>query len=221
MMDRFNKRYGLKPGIVLSNARRVSLEVPSISNHAEDIFVVGFISNITQEKGISEYFHVMELLLKVGKDVCGLIAGPIPDRDTEAFVVNKIVQSGGRVRWLGAVYGEQKQEFFSRLSVLVFPSKYDNEAQPNVLFEALQVGVPVVAYGRGCIADDIEGSGSLAIPPGESFTAPAVEYIGNLYEAFATGRTNSIRQVAAAHFSKLSAISTLAEQRLLDELLFE
>jgi glycosyltransferase involved in cell wall biosynthesis len=55
--------------------------------------------------------------------------------------------------WLGPVDSETRDGLLSGADLFLFPTRYANEAQPLVLIEALEAGVPVLANDRGCIGD--------------------------------------------------------------------
>lgn len=121
---------------------------------------LGFLSNITFEKGFVEFFAVLAELTKLGVAYRAQIAGPIaPDaRDTFADMLASSVDTNH----LGPIYGEAKDRFYQQLDVLLFPTKYANEAEPLVIHEALRNGVHVIACDRGAIGELLKnGAGSV------------------------------------------------------------
>ncbi|MGY3412382.1 glycosyltransferase involved in cell wall biosynthesis [Bradyrhizobium sp. GM5.1] len=72
--------------------------------------------------------------------------------------------------------GKEKCDFYRSIDVFAFPTTYINEAQPTVVYEALTAGIPVIAYGRGCILSQVRGSG-LVIPPTDAFVTPALAWL--------------------------------------------
>ena len=97
----------------------------------------------------------------------GILAGP-PDGDAErAAIYSACRELGPRLEYRGPLYGEAKQAFFRAVDVFVFPTRYANEAQPAVVFEALAHGVPVLSYDRGCIANQIGSCGSVQVRDAE------------------------------------------------------
>jgi glycosyltransferase involved in cell wall biosynthesis len=115
--------------------------------------IIGFLSNITEDKGIIEF-------LSVAKEIRGVrarIAGPF-----QSDGAMKAVKDSG-VEYLGPVYGEAKYSFLDSIDVLLFPTKYRNESEGLVIHEAMSRGVPVIANGRGCIRQVISDHCGLVV----------------------------------------------------------
>jgi glycosyltransferase involved in cell wall biosynthesis len=116
---------------------------------------LGFLSNITKEKGIFLFLETLQLLMKSHPGVFqAVIAGPV-DITIEAQFAEEI-KNINEITYLGAVYGTEKEHFFSEIDILVFPSIYKNEAEPVTIHEALLRGIPVVATARGCTPSTID-----------------------------------------------------------------
>ncbi|NVK56131.1 MAG: glycosyltransferase [Alteromonadaceae bacterium] len=123
---------------------------------------VGFISNITREKGIGLFMEAMRLAqaAPAGPGPTGpdcVIAGPIRDESLKAEIEAFCAESPARRKWVGSVSGASKDAFFDDIDLLLFPSLYPNEALPVTIYEALAAGVPVLATRRGCIPGQLEG----------------------------------------------------------------
>ncbi|WP_165637274.1 glycosyltransferase family 4 protein [Bradyrhizobium shewense] len=113
---------------------------------------VGYLSNITVEKGFLTFIEVVEKLHKSCPNIRAIIAGPFSDNESrEAFEL--ALNRGVPLEYRGPVYGEAKEEFFSAIDILLFPTRYVNEAEPIVILESVTQGVPVVASARGCISE--------------------------------------------------------------------
>ena len=65
------------------------------------------------------------------------------------------------LEYRGALYGADKDAFFEAIDVFIFPTRYKNEAQPTVIFEAMSRGVPILSYERGCIKGQVGGAGAV------------------------------------------------------------
>jgi glycosyltransferase involved in cell wall biosynthesis len=124
---------------------------------------IGYISNISEEKGIYEFIHLFEELQRQGCQVNAYVAGPFENIETEREVKDKI-DNNGAIHYVGAKYGEGKDQFFQDIDVLVFPTKYKNEAESLIVHEAMRVGVPVAVYGRGCLSEIVESAGGIVVP---------------------------------------------------------
>jgi len=114
---------------------------------------IGFLSNISFEKGIDVFFELVAELEEKGCNISVSIAGLFHDNNVKKFVLSQI-SSNRSINYLGPVYGERKNEFFNNIDLLVLPSL--NEAEPLVVYEAMRDSVPVIAYGIGCIPEQIE-----------------------------------------------------------------
>jgi len=138
--------------------------------------IIGFLSNIAPEKGIMEFLDVVEQLEKNGVEYKALIAGPFQDREIEAQVIARLSQLS-HTEYVGAKYGDDKTTFFQAIDLLLFPTKYANEAEPLTIYEAMSFGVPTIAFGRGCIDCAIDSSTGLVIDRSEDFATKAVNQI--------------------------------------------
>ncbi|WP_316153687.1 glycosyltransferase family 4 protein [Cupriavidus sp. BIC8F] len=135
---------------VLSNTAFLDdIEKPQAAKVRSGPIRVGFLSNITAEKGIFEFLSILSECAKAEFDVEGLIAGPVEQGIRDEFLAS--LAATGNARHVGPVYGAAKAEFFSSIDVLLFPTRYANEAEPVTILESLGRGVPVIAFSRGCI----------------------------------------------------------------------
>lgn len=160
---------------------------------------IGFLSNITAEKGIFRFLDLVAPLKARGVHIEALVAGPIDDPHLKQ-AIDARVEELGCVRTLGAVYGHARQRFFNDIDLLAFPTAYPNEAEPLVILEAQRSGVPVAASERGCIGQMIdEGTGLLLDRDGRKMTA-LVDLIARLSQdasAMKAMRENLARSVVA------------------------
>ena len=118
LMQRYNIITKTK---VLSNILFVkdsNYEVPD--KNAEDLITLGFLSNISKNKGIYEFLDLHFSLHDKHNNICSVIAGPFDDADIEAYVLNKI-NNDDSIKWIGPVYNEKKVEFFKSIDIFIFP----------------------------------------------------------------------------------------------------
>lgn len=135
---------------IFSNLNLVEVVSENMPAAAYDSMAVGFLSNITVEKGILDFVTITRRVSDI--DVTFEIAGPTLDKVND-WIKDIETRSGGRARWIGPVNQVQKAKFLERIDVLLFPTRYRNEAEPLVIYEAMAAGVTVVAYDRGCIGE--------------------------------------------------------------------
>ena len=148
---------------------------------------IGLLSNLTAEKGLFRLIDLHVCLDARDIDTEALLAGPIHDARERGEAERQIAQSGGRVTHLGPVYGADKEAFFARLDLFVFPSEYPTETLPLVLAEALVRGVPVVATSRGCIPTFGGSDAVHIVPPCEDFLTSATDWIARNEAALRNG----------------------------------
>lgn len=215
MAEKFSRLYSGAYGMrVISNANHVS----PIQN--EEVrarvfmpsFVIGHMSNLGEEKGLLEVIEVFRVLLSHGRDVTLVLGGPPASPQASQLLEAAKSEFGEKVTLLGRVDGGQKSAFFRSIDVFLFPTKYKNEAQPNVVFESLSFAVPVVALDRGCISSDLTSQGGAVYKDEESYVRGAVEfismgielggdYVSTKMEALALARSHSSQ--AVIHYKDL------------------
>lgn len=180
MGHRLCQQYGIAPERirVLSNAAFLEIntaamrEVTSLS----PCLTLGFLSNITAEKGIFTFFDALDELHAKCITFKALIAGPVSPEVKSKFDSRLAATPG--VQHVGAVYGDAKDQFFSQLDLLLFPTLYANEAEPVTLWEALAHSVPVIALQRGCIQGIVPPSaGRVVLDPADFANAVAEEVL--------------------------------------------
>ena len=175
---------------------------------------VGFLSNITAEKGIFEFFAVMRRAAAMGLAYEAEIAGPVDPSILDRFQAE--LSQLPQVKHLGPLYGADKQRFFQRLDLLLFPTRYANEAEPVTLHEALQAGAAVVATQRGCIGGMLpEHCGSAQ--PADAFEAQALETLQAL-AALDTTQRLARRAVIQQHYQKTAERSERTLQKLVHDI---
>ena len=128
---------------------------------------VGFLSNITLDKGIVEYFEVIEAAALGNINVSGVIAGPLAPEVKDFF--GKRIKEFSNVDYRGPVYADSKKHFFESIDVLFFPTRYVNEAEPVTILEALGHGIPVISFSRGCIKEVVMHESGLVVEHSDDF----------------------------------------------------
>jgi glycosyltransferase involved in cell wall biosynthesis len=140
---------------------------------------VGFLSNITFEKGFVEFFGILQQIERRGVEYRAYIAGPLAPEAHSAF--NELLAASNNVEYVGPIYGEVKERFYRQLDIFVFPTKYVNEAEPLVIYEAMRCAVHVIACNRGAIPEMLANGAGLVF------------------------ESDSIVEQAAMHISRFSA----------------
>jgi glycosyltransferase involved in cell wall biosynthesis len=160
--------------VVLSNAALIAPRPPRTARSGP--IRLGFLGNLIPEKGADTAIAVGRELRKQDRAIVLTIAGPALDSDTEALLAETQRSLGAAFTYHGAVYGAEKAAFLESLDLLLFPTRYANEAQPLVVLEALAAGIPVLATNRGAIAEDV--GGHAAVFADQDYVDGAVRMIG-------------------------------------------
>lgn len=165
-----------KRPLVVSNAAWFwTAHEPEVREHAV-LRTIGFISNLSAEKGVFIFLDVCSAITRAELPLRARLAGPFQDMETERLVRRRLATLP-MVEYVGPQYGEAKQMFYRSLDVLLFPTRYVNEAEPLVVLEALQRGLPVIAYGRGAIPELLDAGFGVAVPPTLDFVRVAIRVL--------------------------------------------
>ena len=156
---------------VLSNAAFIAAHSP-IPTPKTSLNTIGYLSNISEEKGIFQFLGVMEKLSALGLQVRGLIAGPFQNLEIENAVMMRL-KALDNVQYVGPKYGGEKDAFFAHIDVLLFPTRYVNEAEPLTLYEAMAAATPIIPWDRGCISHMLPNN-SVVVPRDGDFIDNAV-----------------------------------------------
>src|ERR1039457_2359448 len=131
---------------------------------------IGFLSNITFAKGFVEFFEVLLELRRLAVPYRAYIAGPIAPNARSTF--DRLFADADQVDYVGPRYDDAKTSFYQRLDILLFPTKYKNEAEPLVVHEAIRSGVHVIACARGAIPELLSNGAGMVFDQG-SFVSSA------------------------------------------------
>lgn len=157
----------------LSNAAVMKQE-PATLRFRTSLRRVGFLGNISREKGIADVIAIAERLHAVNPSMHVEVAGPFEN----ATVERDFRDAANRVpllKYTGPVYGFEKDAFLDSVDVMLFPSSYINETAPLVVYEAMSRGIPVIAKRRGCLADMIPNGAGICVCPEEDYAARALD----------------------------------------------
>jgi glycosyltransferase involved in cell wall biosynthesis len=170
---------------------------------------LGFLSNITFEKGIVEFFGILERLHQCGVQYRAHIAGPVAPEARQTF--DKLLAAAKDVEYVGPLYGAQKEQFYRQLDVFLFPTNYANEAEPLVIYEAMRQGVHVMACDRGSIAEMLGNGAGLAFPR-ERMVESAAAHIAKFNEdrqALLAAKRMSVQQAQRVRCASKVALQNL------------
>jgi len=187
---------------VISNAAFLGdIGKPDTNVHCKEKLVLGFLSNITAAKGCFDFIDLLKAATAQGLAVEGVMAGPVQVEIQVAF--DEAVRGAGCIKHVGPVYGEEKNDFFSKVDVLVFPTRYANEAEPVTIWEAMGAGVPVISLSRGCINGMVTNEVGWVIQDSDRFVEEGLEKIRFL-----------LANDAALHAMKVAARNEFEKSKL-------
>lgn len=175
MARRFVATYGIINYLCVSNCAFLRAPTIAVASTSQDTWNVGFFSNLSVEKGLKDVIALAEVARDEGKPWQFWIAGPFATQQVESQYRSRMEELPN-VNLLGPLLDEAKSDFYSSLDVFVMPTRYFNEAEPIVVLEAMQYGVPVIAYGRGVLPEVLQSCG-VVIRNDQQFVAAASRII--------------------------------------------
>lgn len=145
-----------------------------------------FLSNLIVSKGVLVLLDALKVLKERGcRLVCDFVGGESKELDAKRFL-REVEARGldGMAVYHGKRYGEEKERFFERADLFVFPTFYENECFPLVNLEAMCHGLPVVSTNEGAIPDEVaDGVNGLIVPPRDAVAlADAIERLAERKE---------------------------------------
>ena len=177
MAARFRRLYrGRARMLVVPNVFPAPGDLPERT--AAGRFRIGHLSNLTVEKGFDVVLATFAALRDDGHDVELCLAGPLMTARERALLDDYSARYGTAIVHLGPVYDREKWKFFRSIDTLLFPTRYRNEAFPLAVAEAVDLGIPVIAFGRACIPS-LLGNGGVLVPPEQDFVASASKILAS------------------------------------------
>lgn len=117
-----------------------------------------FLSNLLVSKGVLVLLDALKLLKDKGYSfVCDFVGGETAEIDAARFA--KEVEARGLNQlaiYQGKKYGDEKEEYFEKSDIFVFPTFYHNETFGLVNLEAMQHKLPVISTDEGGIRDVVK-----------------------------------------------------------------
>ena len=172
-----------------------------------DELVVGTLSKDAPDKNVPAFSRLVHKLASRMTGVRGMVAGlglngEYVHRDTEAMAIAPYC------RWLGPV--DDVVPVLAAMDVFVLTSL--REGLPNVVMEAMIMGLPVVVYAAGGAGELVEdGVSGVVVPPGDEeklFTA-ALSLLNDPERKRAMGEAARIRM--KAKFSEAETVRSTLE----------
>jgi glycosyltransferase involved in cell wall biosynthesis len=153
MMVELRKRIFFKNKYIFVLQNLINDNLFDIDSNSNKIYQLAYIGRLIKEKGIYDYFS---LLGKLNYNYSSLIIGNIPYDYKNINKGLKKIQSSQYFPF----DSEFQTKYLPKIKLLVLPSY--REGSPNVVIEALAMGIPVVAYDcktglKDLIIDSVNG----------------------------------------------------------------
>ena len=181
MGEKLKSIYGVSDDniIILSNLAFFDVSEDAVIEKDRTV-KLGHLANLCFEKGVDVFIDVCNGLNELNFDFEAIIAGPFLDNKTEELVVS-VVKDNVNIKYIGSVYGDDKRDFYKNIDCFIFPSKYKNEAEPLVLFEAAEQSNFLIGSQRGCMEDVINSLGGITFPEDEDLSNNILNYIVEMH----------------------------------------
>lgn len=107
---------------------------------------IGFLSNLTNEKGFDVVGDVFRKICAEHKEIVQFhLAGRPVDKLADQQLFSLCQDIGDNLSYYGQIDGNEKQNFFGTCDIFLFPTRFAQEAQPLVIYEALGAGCIIVS----------------------------------------------------------------------------
>ena len=116
-------------------------------NQKTDSIKLLYVGVIKESKGVFDLLEALKLLVNTNKNILLRIMGEPDHVQTKNRLVKtaKTLNISKHIECLGAISGNERFDFYLDSNIFVFPSFFESEAMPNVVIEAMQFNLPVVA----------------------------------------------------------------------------
>lgn len=184
MVDQFQGLYGGRyPYFIVGNAATCDVTAAEPLKEMSGPISIGFLSNLVEDKGFDIVASAFPELLNHFKDgveflIAGRPVGTINEQRLEALMISL----GAKLRYYGEVSGAAKTEFFNNCWIFVFPTRFDQEASPNVLYEAMAAGAAIISTRWVGIPSLLDGAVAKLISTEPDNAAELVAAVAGLIE---------------------------------------
>ena len=223
MARRFRNHYpAAKHEMLVSNARHIE-PVAKLPKYSGKLLRLGHLSNLGPEKGLDDVLESLRRSLRDNVPVRLVLAGPAVSEKVSRQIEGAKAEFGSALDYRGPVYEAAKEQFYRDIDIFLFPTRYVNEAQPNVLLEAMSYGVPSMSYSRGCIAGDLSQGGGVSVPTTDDFVSIILPTLNHwarnradltVARSKALSRARNLRSAAEAEFKSFIIALTISEQAI-------
>lgn len=180
MADGLQERYGGPMStITASNAGFLPPASAAATTPRRQLRRIGFLSNLSAEKGLDRFLDLAAHFAArrdLPHDLAFDLAGPCANSAARQMI-EKQLSADSNLRYHGPLFGAEKTAFYQGLDAFVFLSRYANEAEPLVVYEAMAAGLPVITTTRGCLCDMVRDTDTALLDRTGSDAGPAIRQI--------------------------------------------
>ena len=178
MQNDFKRNYRINHSLTLSNALFVECQPfinsnPSIKRKIN----IGLLSNLTYAKGTQTFLSLIDSLYIQKIKFHAYLAGPCEDLELQNLINYYQTKYKGSFTYIGMADNEEKKIFYKSIDLFVFPTRYENEAEPLVIIESLSYSVPVIANNIGSLSTLINKKNGLLISRDNDFILDTMDFI--------------------------------------------
>ena len=143
-----NKVYEIPPAV----KQRINIKVNENVLRNNEIPIIGFLGRMCAEKGLKDLIKSSKVLKENNFNHNLLIAGNLDDKRFKKYIlhIKKLAKGNSNIKFLGFLNEKEKNNFFSKINILILPSINSYEAFGIVQLEAM-------SYGKLVIASDLKG----------------------------------------------------------------
>lgn len=141
-----------------------------------------YIGSIRETKGVFDLLEACNIL-KEKFDFTLFLVGQFSDKVTKDRIHKTVIEMklSENIVITGELTGSEKWRLFNKTDILCFPTYYENESFGNVLLEAMQFKIPIVATNWRAVGSIIEDGRNGYLVPIKSpeKIAEKIEYLFN------------------------------------------
>ena len=181
MSRKFCQKYGeIQDKLICSNARFVEPQSPEFGNAKSSPIRLGYLSNLCREKGVYDVIEAFEAIAGNDESVSLVIAGKAVTQKVANDVADFKSRWKHRVKLLGHVEGQEKADFYANIDVFLFPTRFRQEAQPNVIFEAMSYGACCISVRRACIPEMYDSDAGIIVDDIDSYVPAVCDFVSRV-----------------------------------------
>jgi glycosyltransferase involved in cell wall biosynthesis len=187
----------------------------SVRSNSE-VLTLGHLSNLSLEKGLEDCIALHRALRARGESVRLILGGPCLTAEARDVMNRALAEFPDSIVAPGLLDEAKKREFYAKVDVFLFPTRYRIEADPIVVSDAQAAGCAVMAIGRGCVPEHVSDDAGMVVPVGVDFVSAVLEK----YPTAADLRSfaNTAGPMAQVHHRSLQLAATREFSRLAEEI---